>query len=953
MVKLSRIQQRAIPMGQSSSQVDPATDFKSEELRANSDKKKREGRGTKKAKRRSKVTEKSADLDEESARVLLQLREDVGSNTRMMSFRDENLAASAQLWAESSQASPPTSNVVESEMAEVPRKEGKMKKKKRNRDDLEASQHEVDNSRVTKDVITARPSKQARRHNPISTPNDRINLTQYTLSLDDIPTDDETIAAYLQEYEEAATSFTLPNSVQMGAVKSKSRTQQPVATVNRQGSYLPVQPAYQRPWRSGTSGRREKEKSKRRNRSDTVLETSDNGQEQMNGPGQHAFAIEHQDFDEEFETQQYGSANLSDDLADYDFPIDPDLIQDRPILAPVVEDVMVISDKDVGQQPSNEGRSKRVSSSSRKREEEKKPRRGDPSDLPYTLPEDLEGSQQDAVLPGIEDSLQDSPPNADLSRISTAESERSTPPTTRRQREKTPPPLSKAKATKPRGNKTQQGGQKGKHYDPPLQQIAQKGGMFTESEILKMDSFRDSYCQQIGITEWQFNELVQAGVRKNPNAANLWNEVHQVIPYRTRMSNMRFCRRRYHNFSARGTWTQSEDESLRQAVSEKGNSWKAVGEMIERFPEDCRDRYRNYHINSEHRNREQWTESEIRNLCSAVHACMRMMKEERKAAREERYDGRDVPESEPESDEDIQEMKFINWQAVSDRMGPSGGERSRLQCSFKWGKMKMADRNSYLQEIRAAARAKPPAQKGKSRRKEMPWRLRRALRKLRNMKTGDRYDFLQALSTCGAMEEGNIPYRLLGDEAFRSRWTTVERKAAWQNFKGEVPGAYRMDYRNVVNRLLTQLMAESGDKLEERWDPKKDGDINQKKKRRRLTEDEKREREKLRREERERRLNIKSLEFVHSTDEGEDHTKTKKKPLRGEVMEGRVQEEAVADSNASAANDEVYEDSLGGSAGTETDGTTGSEAEDSDDDGLFIDSHWDGNVSDSLTTQVQ
>lgn len=954
MVKLSRLQQRVIPMGQSSSQVDPPTDFKPEELGANFDKSKRDRGGKKKAKRRSKVSEKSADLDEESARVLLQLREDVGSNAQMTSVRDENFAASAQLWAESSQASPPTSNVVENEMAEAPRKGGKMKKNKRSRDDLEASQHEVDNSRVTKDDITERPSKQAKHHNPTSTPDDRLHLTQSTFSLDDIPTDDETIATYLQEYEKAFTRSTSPNSVQMGTVKSKSRTQQPVATVNQQGSFSPVQPAYQLPWRSGTSsGIREKEKSKRRNRSDTVPETSDSGQDQMNGPGQHLFAIDNQDIDEEFETEQYGSANLSDDLADYDFPIDPDLIQDSSIPAPVAEDVMVISDKDVGQQRSNEGMSKRVSSSFRKREEEKKSRRVSPSDLPYTLPEDLGGNQQDAVLPEIEELLPDSPPNADLSRISNAESERSAPPTTRRQREKTPPPIARDKACRPRGNKKQQGGQKGKHYDPPLQQIAQKGGMFAESEIVKMDSFRDSYCQQNGLTQWQFNELIQAGVRKNPEAANLWTEVHQVIPYRTRMSNMRFCRRRYHNFSARGTWTQSEDESLRQAVAEKGNSWKAVGEMIERFPEDCRDRYRNYHINSEHRNREQWTQSEIKNLCSAVHECMMMMKEERKAARDERYDGRDVPESEPDSDEDVQEMKFINWQAVSDRMGPAGGGRSRLQCSFKWGKMKMADRNNYLKQIREAARAKPPTKKGKSRRKVLSWRLRRALRKLRNMKTGDRHDFLQALSTCGAMEEGNIPYRLLGDEAFRSRWTTVERKAAWQKFKGEVPEAHGMDYRIVVNRLLAQLMAESGDKLEERWDPKTDGDINLTKKRRRLTENEKREREKLRREERERRLNIKSLEFVHSTDEAEDHTKTKENPSGVEVMEERVQEEeAVAGSNASAADDDAYEDSSGGSAGTETDGTTGSEVEDSD-DGLFTDSHWDGNVNDDLVTEVQ
>lgn len=953
MVKLSRLQQRAIPMGQTSSQVDPVKDSKSDGLDANSEKSKRLRGGRNNAKRRSKVSKESADLDEESARVLLQLREDAGNYARMTPTRDESLAVSAQLLAESSPASRPTSNGVEIEMAEVLPKPGdlqqdeqgrkKRKKNKRKRLEFETSQHEVENSHFTGDDITERPSKQARSHYSTSTPNDRPSLTQSTLSLDDIPTDDETIAAHLQEYEKAFPIPTPPNSMQLGAVESEPRMQQPAATANRGGFISPVQPDYQLPWRSvGSSGRCEKEKSKRRIRSRTIPESSDSGQEEMNGLAQHAFATDHEDFDEEFDTRQYGSAALSDDLADYDFPIDPNLIQDSPIPASVEEDVMASSEKDVCQRPSNEERSKKVSSSSRKRKEAKNQHCVNPFDLPYTPPEDLSGSRQEAVVPGIEGSIQDSTSNTDSSRISSVGLERSAPQNTRRS-EKTPPPL--ARACKPRGNKTQQGGQRGKHYDPPLQQIAQKGGVFTESEILKLDSFRDSYCQKNELTQRQFNELVQSNGRKNPDATNLWKEVHEVTPYRTRMSTMRFCRRRYHNFSARGTWTQSEDESLRLAVAEKGKAWKAVGEMIERFPEDCRDRYRNYHVNSEHRNREEWTESEVRNLCSAVYACMRMIKEERKRLREEKFSGRDVPESESESDEEIQEMKLINWQAVSDRMGPTGGARSRLQCSFKWGRMKMADRNRYLKEVRAAARAKPPTQKGKSGRTNRQWRLKGALIKIRNMKTGDRYDMLQALSTCGAMEEVNIPYKLLGDKAFRSRWSTVERKAAWQKFKEEVPGANGMDYRDVVNRLLTPLMTESAEKLEERWDPRRDGDVNLGRKGRRLTENEKKDREKLRQEERERRLNIKSHELVRSTDEDEDHVTTKKKSAGVNVIEESVEGEGSFATSSAAATDDALEESSYGNVGTETHGSASSEIEDSDDGGLFVDSQWTGNVS--------
>lgn len=247
--------------------------------------------------------------------------------------------------------------------------------------------------------------------------------------------------------------------------------------------------------------------------------------------------------------------------------------------------------------------------------------------------------------------------------------------------------------------------------------------------------------------------------------------------------------------------------------------------MIDRFAEDCRDRYRNYHVNATNRNREHWTEAEVKNLCWAVYDCMKEMKAERRKAREEKFDGRDVPDSEPESDQEVGELKLINWQAVSDRMGSAGGGRSRLQCSFKWGKLKTAERDRYWKDLKAVVNDKSRSIQRKSTQQDKHWRLRRARKKLDNMKTGDRYDFLQALATCGAVNIGNIPWRLLGDEEFRAKWRTVDRKAAWEKFKAEVPGSAEMDYRDVINRLLTKLLAKHSNQLDERWDPRKDGDM--------------------------------------------------------------------------------------------------------------------------------
>ena len=116
-------------------------------------------------------------------------------------------------------------------------------------------------------------------------------------------------------------------------------------------------------------------------------------------------------------------------------------------------------------------------------------------------------------------------------------------------------------------------------------------------------------------------------------------------------------------------------------MAEKGTSWKVVGEMIERFPEDCRDRWRNYLIH-ENRITDNWTEAEVLNLASPISDCVQSMKIERRQRKEASY-GPHVPYSDDELDEDHAPLKLLNWQAVSERMGAHGGSRSRLQCSTK------------------------------------------------------------------------------------------------------------------------------------------------------------------------------------------------------------------------------------------------------------------------------
>lgn len=254
-----------------------------------------------------------------------------------------------------------------------------------------------------------------------------------------------------------------------------------------------------------------------------------------------------------------------------------------------------------------------------------------------------------------------------------------------------------------------------------------KEGPFTDAEIAKLFAFRDQHCEENDWTHEQFIRQIHANAHNNPKNIGFWNEVSEVLPYRTRHALQRVCRRRFHNFTKRGTWTKEEDKELRQAHDEHGNRWKVIGEQIERLPEDCRDRWRNYLKDSQFRNHDEWTDSEVGFLKIAVAECMDAMK---KADREQKK--RKTTKGKPIEQQDGEEKEIINWGVVSERLG---GSRSRLQCSYKWKQL--------------AEKANKPGEKPKKvvrrgAKKSNEWKKKRPEKKYSCMLPGDKYELLNA-----------------------------------------------------------------------------------------------------------------------------------------------------------------------------------------------------------------
>ena len=333
---------------------------------------------------------------------------------------------------------------------------------------------------------------------------------------------------------------------------------------------------------------------------------------------------------------------------------------------------------------------------------------------------------------------------------------------------------------------------------------------FTADEITKLDEFRDDYCKANDMPISAFNHFVQSNLRANEQVGIIFNAIQALFPYRSRPSVQRFCRRRFHNFHARGVWTPEEDANLKAVVASRGTCWKVIGEQLGRFSEDCRDRYRNYLAPSaENRNRDAWTETEVVNLSHSILECMQRMKNDRDGQNGQNA-GHDFPVSDEDSDQEAEDLKLINWQTVSDLMGSYGTARSRIQCSFKWSKIKEADRGRYLKEVKEAKRNLRNLESGNytanNMKRSTGWRLKAASKQVQNMKSGDKFDLLNAILRSGASGEENIPWRMIGDDAFRRRWSFAERKAGWLMMKEQVEGSDAMPYQQIIQKLLAELV---------------------------------------------------------------------------------------------------------------------------------------------------
>jgi hypothetical protein len=316
-------------------------------------------------------------------------------------------------------------------------------------------------------------------------------------------------------------------------------------------------------------------------------------------------------------------------------------------------------------------------------------------------------------------------------------------------------------------------------------------GKFIQAELEELSNAVETYKEVHDKTQFEVNALIHMD-GQSAEVKGLWNDICSALPDRPRQPVIKICRRKFHNFKARGAWTAEQDEELKVAYEQFPKSWKQIGATINRLPEDCRDRWRNYLVCGDNLRKDYWTEDEEKSLRVAVIECMDAIQELK------RVESLRLPNAILSSDEDL-----IDWQVVSQKMYRT---RSRLQCMNKWKKLK--EREDAENE---GSYASAPISESR--------RLDEADSIYDKMKTGDKYQLLCAIRDSHADREGKIPWANLGDEEYRSKWKRMPVKVCLRKLMQGIEGYEDMKLQDIVERLIQSIDESDANHIKDFYEP--------------------------------------------------------------------------------------------------------------------------------------
>ncbi|KAJ8063925.1 hypothetical protein OCU04_007775 [Sclerotinia nivalis] len=198
-------------------------------------------------------------------------------------------------------------------------------------------------------------------------------------------------------------------------------------------------------------------------------------------------------------------------------------------------------------------------------------------------------------------------------------------------------------------------------------------GRLNEDETKRIADAVELYRADNDMEQQAVNAIIQGNAITD--GKKFWDFMTEEVPDIPKRNLQSWCRRNFHNYAARGVWTTEQDEELMEVFNRMPKKWSLIGAELNRLPDDCRDRWRNY-LSVTNLELGPWKLQEEQQLKDAVKKCIELIREDR------RRDGLLKPE---EEDDDTYHELDISWMKVSELMDLS---RSHLQCYRKWKSIK-------------------------------------------------------------------------------------------------------------------------------------------------------------------------------------------------------------------------------------------------------------------------
>ncbi|KAI2635848.1 hypothetical protein GGS26DRAFT_514543 [Hypomontagnella submonticulosa] len=299
-------------------------------------------------------------------------------------------------------------------------------------------------------------------------------------------------------------------------------------------------------------------------------------------------------------------------------------------------------------------------------------------------------------------------------------------------------------------------------------------GQFSEFELRNITQAVERWRDDHNLTQYDVNALIQGNPRE-VKSHDFWARIVATCPNRRRQKVINQCRRKFHNFVARGSWTQEQHDELKGLWETHGNKYAVIGKEINRHPEDVRDRIRNYVVCGENRRVDPWTQEEEDELRSIILSALETIRARRQTGQI----------SAEESDEDL-----IDWQRVSELMHRT---RSRLQCMQKW---KLMSRDRQRQEGAGSIDGGEVL--------SIEQTIQTARDEANATSSRERYRLLKAIRASGAKAESRIPWAKIRAKQLGSRWTRPTLMLVWSRLKRSVPDWTIMSVPEVVQQLTSR-----------------------------------------------------------------------------------------------------------------------------------------------------